>query len=122
MNWRRGLFRVWVVATAFWLLGSIWWLAHEASETHQLLVEMNCSVFKMSDSEFSKCWEKYRGPSEGDTWLAEGLREGNWLIIFAPPILILVVGIIFIWIVIWVMRVKPSAAIWTVEQREGPGW
>ena len=80
----RGLFRLWIVVSVAWMIGATIWLASEGAEIHRQTGEI--------------------GPSEGDTWFMEGFRSGTWIIIFIPPVLLLIAGAITAKATAWVVR------------------
>lgn len=104
MNWRRGLLRMWIVATILWLLGSTWWLLGEGYEQQKLMANLKCDIRTLNLAEYGECFRRQVGPSEGDTWFLAGLRAGNWLLLVAPPVIVLFLGMIFFKVGKWVMR------------------
>ena len=104
MNWRRGLLRLWIVASVAWAIGMTIWLTHQGAEFAQLLVDLRCNALRMSSSEWQECWRKARGPTEGDTWFLAGLRSGQWLLIVGPPVLLLILGAVVVNTCAWVAR------------------
>ena len=105
MNVRRGIFRVWIVASVLWMLGSTYWLLKASSDTHQTLVDMSCKQYLgKDDGRWSKCWDENRGPEPGSTWFTEGFKTGNWILIFIPPLVFGGAGFVVFRIGRWVKR------------------
>lgn len=104
MSWRRGLLRLWVVASALWAIGMASWLVYQGAETAQLLVDLRCDPLKMTSPEWQECWLNARGPTSGDSWFLAGLRSGQWLLIAAPPVVLLILGAVIAKICAWVRR------------------
>ena len=107
MRVKRGLFRLWVVVSIVWAIGSALWLAWQGAETQQMFVDLNCDPFK---DDFAECWRRWRGPSEGESWFMAGLRSGNWILIAVPPVLLLIFGAIAVKVLGWIVRgfTRPS--------------
>ena len=101
MNWRRGLLRLWLVVSVAWAIGSMFWLAHVGAEIAQQQMDNTCNL-GMTSEEFGKCVEQAQGPAEGGTWTLAGLRNGWWLLMVAPPILLLVFGAMLFKVFAWV--------------------
>ena len=119
---KRGLVRLWVVVSIVWAIGSALWLAGQGYETQKMFVDLNCDPFK---DDFAECWDRARGPSEGDTWFWAGLRSGNWILIVVPPVLLLIFGpfavIALGWIVRGFTRFAVIALEWIVRGFTRPG-
>lgn len=104
MNWRRGLLRLWVVASVAWAIGMTIWLTHQGAEFAQLLVDLRCDVSRMTSEEWQECYKNAQGPAEGDTWFWDGLRSGQWLLIVGPPVVLLILGAVVVKTCAWVAR------------------
>jgi H+/Cl- antiporter ClcA len=97
------LLRLWIVASVAWAIGVAIWLMHQGAETAQLFVDIRCNEL-MNTSEWMQCFREAQGPTEGGTWFLAGLRSGQWLLIVAPPILLLIVGAVVVKTSSWVTR------------------
>ena len=104
MNWKRGLFRLWVVATAVWLVGSAFILADDftatmkVSETSGIPIgrnEYTCLMNKDACPNFVTRWET------APNW---GARIGALLVLFAPPIVVPLVGWALVLTATWIAR------------------
>ena len=104
MNWRRGLLRLWIVASVAWAIGMTIWLTHQGAEFAQLLVDLRCDALRMTSEEWQECYKNAQGPAEGDTWFLAGLRDGQWLLIMGPPVLLLILGAVVVKTFAWVAR------------------
>ena len=104
INWKRGLFRLWLVASIIWIFGSLFWLLNASSQEAKLLVSLRCNPLEMTNTEWHECYERQKGPAEGGTWFSAGFRSGNWLLLVVPPILALAVGAILIKVTMWIRR------------------
>ena len=94
MNIRRGLFRIWIVASVLWMLGSTYWLLRDASEFHKTLVRLNCEQYLGKDSgRWRECWNEQRGPNQETTWFVDEFKSGNWVSVFVPPFVLVVLGL-----------------------------
>lgn len=91
MNWKRGLFRAWIVLTALWLTG---WLAFAWLDPGIPSLMRDCEEARehtlkaLGDAAVAQCvrtWEEKR---------TEFLRNA-----LVPPILLLIVGVLAHWIV-----------------------
>ncbi len=93
MNWRRGSLRLWVVLTVLWLVGATGWMAHLGNEQHRQLARLNCEDLLLSDFDaYEECYNRWRGPSSGETWFMVNMREFGWLVWGVPPIVLLIFG------------------------------
>ena len=95
MNWRRGLWRLWIAASAVWLLGVV---AFAAADISIPSLTRECSVLlefedvstgkKLGHDEVARCETRWR--SERWELVAKA---------FAPPGLVLIAGLVFGWII-----------------------
>jgi H+/Cl- antiporter ClcA len=102
LNWRRGLLRLWVVASIAWAIGTTIWLLYRGAETAQLLAG-RCDTLT-DTANWADCFRNAQAPAEGDTWFWSGLRSGNWMLIVVPPTLLLFFGAVVVRTCTWVAR------------------
>jgi hypothetical protein len=82
MNWQHGLFRLWLLATAAWMV--LW----------AVLVRMACHLLPNGDMTCR---------TASDHWIAEWINRTTWtylkigLVGFSLPVAVLIVGAIVAW-------------------------
>ena len=104
MRFHRGFFRLWLVAAVIWIIGSTFWLLQDATEYADMLVSWKCDAFGDS-AEWKACYDKQRGPPGGGTWFTNKFSDGiGWLILLAPPVLLLMFGFVFLKVIGWITR------------------
>jgi hypothetical protein len=54
-DWRRGLLRLWIVASVAWAIGMTIGLTHQGAEFAQLLVDLQCDALRMTSAEWQEC-------------------------------------------------------------------
>ncbi len=102
MRFHRGYFRLWLVAAVIWIIGSTFWLLQDAAEFADMLVSRDCDIFG-DDAEWKACNEKQEGPPGGGTWFTNRFSDGSgWLILLAPPMLLLMFGFVFLKVIGWI--------------------
>ncbi len=100
----RGLFRLWVIATPLWMLGSCWWVVGEGADFHQQLVDWDCDVFAMSKTEWAECYERTSGPEPGTTWFMSNMASYGWVLMTIPPVFTFIIGWISLKLGTWIAR------------------
>lgn len=106
INWKRGLFRLWLVGSILWTLGALVFMLIEANRQAEFLVMLRCDTTTMTIDEWGACYQASQGPSEGGTWFFASLRE-YWFILPGGSILIIMmigVGAGIAKIIGWVAR------------------
>ena len=101
MNWRRGLWRLWVVLSIVWVLASTLWVNKIANDEHSFFIAIKCYT---EDPHWAECAEKYSRAASGNTWFVERLNEGYWIVIAVPPVLGLALGAPAFGVLGWVVR------------------
>lgn len=99
MNWKKGMFRVWIVASSVWAIVWLIW-AMSLSANHFDLWLASCDPLGSSE-EFAKCSD--RASDERDKYFVTLISPSQtWLILFVPPLLALAVGPLLMKIGAWI--------------------
>jgi hypothetical protein len=112
MNWARGLFRLWVVATVLWLGAGTWMMGGticpavpsdrrvEASVPSAALVPVKFVMARLDDTlleeTYSALTDCLPPPGRVDAWWRA--REPALLLLAAPPIGAFFLGCAFLWV------------------------
>lgn len=108
INWKRGLFRLWLVSSVIWVLAVFTLSLFQAMELAELTARGKCDALLENgqSSEWHECFRKAQLPEGGGTWLGYYMRH-NWLFFSAgPPLIALLIAITAgLWKVIgWIAR------------------
>jgi hypothetical protein len=98
MNWKKGMFRVWIVASFVWALVWLGW-AYAISQNHLDLLLASCDPLGSSEK-FHKCYSQALD-NHTESFLSLIAPGQTWLILFAPPVVALVIGPLLMKIVAW---------------------
>ena len=98
MNWKRGLFRFWIVGSTIWILVTAALIVDEAiSETGRMRTEAEIAsckaVLKPDENPFS-CFSPIVTRNFDTSKLVDGLP-----LVFAPPVVVLALGMALGWAV-----------------------
>ncbi len=100
MRVRRGLFRLWIVASILWVVGIIWWMNHQSAEFADGMIRLGCEV---SSPEYADCVREKRELGTREFWAKMKSLE-IWAFVALFPILALIAGWIVLKVSTWVGR------------------
>ena len=100
MRVRRGLFRLWIVASILWIVGIIWWMNHQSAEFADGMIRLGC---EFPSPEFGVCVREKRELGYRDFWFKMKSLE-LWAFVALVPILALIAGWIALKVSTWVTR------------------
>jgi hypothetical protein len=94
MNWRRGLFRIWIVISALWLLGTA---AVAFTDTGIPSLTKDCrELLKFEDVKTGQKLGPHEVAQCDDQWRKERMRL--IAIALGPPVTLLIVGLVLGWV------------------------
>lgn len=69
LKWRRGLFRLWIVASVLWFIGIFFYITYESSQTAERFARINCKRELLTGREFDECHRHMRTPAGRELYL-----------------------------------------------------